>query len=353
MLRLLAALVLLLGLSFASATGAQVPRRPALHWARGAGAESCVDPRTLALQVVALTGPVLVDASEAELSIEGHITRIAPQQFEARIGAVGRDGAVRGARTLQHAGDCRALDRALAFVIALLIDPDLALERLPGSVVVLGAEGAGPEHELLRELNEKPPVPHVLPPPPAPARPEPPQPKPRTAARSPLSLQFGFSLGLRELPRPSLAIVTALHGAPHRYFALELGVRTSFMLGAYDIGTRSVDAYSQSANLLACPRYPWESVVLELCGGAEAILLRARGNGFTTNKAAFRLAAGALVALGVSARVHGDWSLQLRALTRILFDKPSFTYEQPDGVKQAFALHRGAFALNLGAVYHF
>ncbi|HEX6240181.1 MAG TPA: hypothetical protein VFZ61_04790, partial [Polyangiales bacterium] len=135
---------------------AQPPVRPALHWSRAPEAESCIGPHALALRVTALTGPVLVEPTTAELSIEGHILRLPDGQFEARLNATTRDGAQRGARSLKQAGDCRQLDDALTLVIALMIDPDLALERLPASVIALGAEGQPAERALLDELDAAP-----------------------------------------------------------------------------------------------------------------------------------------------------------------------------------------------------
>src|SRR5687768_7170729 len=87
--------------------------RPALHWSRATDAGDCIDPHSLALRVTALTGPVLVDATEADVSIEGHIRRVGRARYEAQIGATGRDGVARGSRTLQHDGECRELDDAL------------------------------------------------------------------------------------------------------------------------------------------------------------------------------------------------------------------------------------------------
>src|SRR4051794_20357260 len=57
-----------LGCVAARAQSQPLPR-PALHWARGAGATECVEPHALAQLVEALTGPVLVRPSEADNSV--------------------------------------------------------------------------------------------------------------------------------------------------------------------------------------------------------------------------------------------------------------------------------------------
>src|SRR5688572_28881602 len=115
-------------LLLASAAAARPTTRPALHWSRGEGAASCIDPRALALRVTALTGSVLVEPTSADVSIEGHVKVLDEGGFEVHVSSASTRGAPRGDRTLQHMGkDCRALDEAIAFVIALLIHPDLVL----------------------------------------------------------------------------------------------------------------------------------------------------------------------------------------------------------------------------------
>jgi hypothetical protein len=291
-----------------------------------------------------------VNAAEADVSIEGHIDKVG-DSFEARITATAANGTQRGARTLRQSGDCRALDRALAFVVALLIDPDLTLERLPSALVALGAEGAAPEAVLLRELTATPPQPHVLAVAPAPAIKPSPAPKQVAAQRMPRQLQFGAALGVRELPKASLALATSVNALPRRWLALELGLRSAFMLGRAQQQARSFTAQTLSAQLLACPRYPFSRMYLELCLGPDGSLTRAHGNGFSTNKAGYQFAAAALIAGGVGVEVRGDWSLHLRAQTRVLLNSPHFIYDQPDGAHEAFALERVAFGVSIGAGY--
>jgi hypothetical protein len=321
-------------------THAQPLPRPALHWTRAADAGSCIDPRQLALRVTALTGPVLVAASAADLSIEGHVTRLANGSFRARVTATARDGTQRGERALEQDRDCRKLDQALAFVIALLIDPDLVLQQLPAGLVGLGAEGNAPETALLAELDARPPVP-VRPTPAArvetkPAPVAPPKPPPSDQ----LSLAAGPSFGLNELPRPTLGAVASGALLVRSWFALELALRAGFMIGAHRVDGRSVRAQSYAASLLACPRYPGARLIADLCVGPELALLRARGAGFTSDHTAHVTTASARLGAGVALRLTAAWFLQLRAFGRVAFNRPAFTYSTLASSQRAFSIQR-------------
>ncbi|MFM2416954.1 MAG: hypothetical protein RL385_1677 [Pseudomonadota bacterium] len=52
--------------------------------------------------------------------------------------------------------NCRALDHTLALLVAMLIDPELALSELPAQVVALGLEDRAAQ--LLEELESSPPA---------------------------------------------------------------------------------------------------------------------------------------------------------------------------------------------------
>lgn len=360
MLRLLLALTLLgtAGGVLASVVLAEGLPRPALHWSRAENASACIDPHALALRVTALTGPVLVDATEADLSIEGHIERVARGRYEARITAAGRNGVARGTRTLQHSGDCRELDAALAFVVAVLIDPDLVLEKLPSQLVELGAEDEAAAERLRRELQTAPtPAPLIATDAPSPAAP------PAVAAaqlerptgpRTLYQLHFGASLGVRELPRASAGPYLALTTLPLRWLGIDLGLRASFMPGPLELDDgRSLQAQRFAASVLACPRYPWRSVFVELCLGPEVALVRVRGSGFAEDDVVRRAAFVAQIAAGLGAHLRRAWWLRLRGNLQLLLNDPSFNYEKTGGERTLLALSRGAFAADLGVGYQF
>jgi hypothetical protein len=341
----------------ASSAQAQGLRRPALHWSRSEQASNCIDPHALALRVTALTGPVLVEPAEAEVSIEGHIERLPNGTFEARITATGNDGTPRGARTLrQQGGDCRALDAALAFVVALLIDPDLALERMPASLVALGAEGPAPEQTLLAELERTPPKPVVLAAPKEPAAAaRPAVEKPPPAARRALSweLLLGPALSLREFPSVALGAFANIALVPRPWLALELQLRALSMLKAVSFDERSVRAMSFSGAALVCPRYAAERFFVEGCGGPDISMFRARGQNFEQDKTAFLPGYAVALAAGIGVRIRQAWLLRARSTLRILLNEPSFDYASGDASDTALELGRYAVGVNLGAGYRF
>lgn len=105
-------------------------RTSSLSWVRLAGAEGCIPTQTLAERVEQRVGrQVFVSASQADLSLEGHVER-APEgnAFIATLTVSDRSGRVLGKRVLRAPGnDCKALDPALVLVIAIGLDPDAAL----------------------------------------------------------------------------------------------------------------------------------------------------------------------------------------------------------------------------------
>jgi hypothetical protein len=351
--RLVGCLLLSAWTTLAASARAEPPRRPALHWSRTPEAASCIDPRALALRVIELTGPVLVAASDADVSIEGQIERLAEGTFRASVTATGTDGVQRGTRTLEQQGDCRALDQALAFVIALLIDPDLVLQKLPAGLVALGAEGAAPEVVLLRELEASPPVPVLLEKPARSATPTPASASIVQPARTRYRLSAGLTLGLAELPRTTAGVTASFAALPRAWLALELSVRAAFMLGTADVDGRSVAAQSFGADLLLCPRYPRAHVFFDLCAGPLLTIVHAEGRGFDADQSATLLGFGALLAPGVGVRATKAWFLHLRGYGRVLFNTPEFTYSLPDGDRSAFALARFSGGLNLTVGHEF
>ena len=337
---------------------AQAPQRPALHWSRDATAGDCIDPRALALQVTALTGTVLVEPSSADLSIEGHVRKSERGEFEVRIAAVRHDGVQRGARTLrQRGGACRALDASIAFVMAVMIDPDLALEKLPASLVALGAEGPAPEKVLLAELQEQPPRPVILESKgfaretvnkvAAPQGP--------TKVRPTLELQAGATLGIRELARTTLGVFASGDVLLQPWLAMEVLLRAAFMASKLRVdSTHSVSALALGGVLLVCPRYLMtRAVFAEGCVGAEVSVTRAEGKGFAPNQAASLLSYGAHLGLGAGVKTSQHVSLHMRGFARIWIDEGEFTYRGSDGEHLAFDLGRVSGGMNLGVRYAF
>ena len=137
-----------------SAGSTSARRRPAaLHWVREPGAESCISPIELGRRVERTLGPVLVSAANAEISVEGSI-RPAQEGFSVLIAVSNAAGQLIGQRTLEEsATNCRKLDEALVFVIAVALDPDAALAELP--IELSPMPGQDPAAELLAELEAR------------------------------------------------------------------------------------------------------------------------------------------------------------------------------------------------------
>jgi hypothetical protein len=72
----------LLALASRAPAAAASPKRPSLHWVRDAGAEGCIDPRSLALRVAELSGRVWVEPASADVSIEGIVRSKATGVYE-------------------------------------------------------------------------------------------------------------------------------------------------------------------------------------------------------------------------------------------------------------------------------
>jgi hypothetical protein len=331
-LGLIAGAALLLGASQAQADSL----RPALHWSRGLGAEGCIDPRGLAERVQQLTGPVIVDAARAELSIEAHVDAPAPARFEVRVSATRGDGVPRGTRTLSHHGpDCRALDDAIVFVIAVLIDPDLTLAELPAAVVALGAEGQAPEAQLLAELDAAPQVPApVSAPAPDPAPPSRPPARPpeEPSGRGAFGVRGGLAMSALLLPRAALGVSVATTYGLVRNLVLELQLQAASMLGGHEVDAgRAVTARSYAAALFVCPQRAWGRVRLAVCTGPDVTLVYARGQGFSADRGATLASYGVSAAPALAIRLRRRWWLEVRAGARVAVNRVRFEATRAQG----------------------
>jgi len=154
--RLFLALALLGSFTTRAHAESSVLRRPSLHWVRADDALSCVDPRALAEHVEALVGPVLVRAPEAEHSIEGYVEGVGAGKLRVRVRVLDAGGHKVGERSFEQASeDCADLTPAVVFVIAMVIDPDVAAHGLPPALVALiGGEERPAEQVLLDELDK-------------------------------------------------------------------------------------------------------------------------------------------------------------------------------------------------------
>ncbi len=159
-------------------------RTSSLAWIRSDGADACIGGKELAGAVEVILGRrVFVSASAADVAVEGHVDRT-PEGWKATLRISGDHGALLGSRELESpAADCHAMDESLAFVIAVMIDPDAAA---------------------------RPPPP--ITPPPA-ARPAPPS-APPSSSRWQIAPRLGVTAAFGELPSPALGATLGLRLGP-------------------------------------------------------------------------------------------------------------------------------------------
>ena len=347
-------------MSLASVAAARPATRPALHWSRGEGAASCIDPRALSLRVTALTGSVLVEPTSADVSIEGHV-KSTGEGFEVHVSSTSASGSQRGDRTLRHAGeDCHDLDDAIAFVVALMIDPGLALEALPPSLVGLGVEGPASDELLRLELEAQPPRPaenaDAAPLARVKTRPVPQKEPKSSSAGAPLPLELqGALLVSGELPDVALGGLLAGNAIPLRWLAIELQIRAVKMLQPLALDeVRSVDASLLAAAVLACPRLQFaRRVLFEACLGPELHGIRARGRGFVDASSSQLLGYAAHLAAGIGLALYRNLELRLRTFGRFSVGRQHFVYTLQDGKYEAFASPRASAGASLGLSYRF
>jgi hypothetical protein len=350
-----------LGSLCSSAQAAQ----PALHWVRARGAEGCIDPIALAHRVEAFTGPVFVAASAAELSLAGEV---APEGrgFRVRIALSGSDGRVRGERVIRGGEpNCRSLDPAIAFIMALTLDPSLSLADAPAEVLASFSQEVPPEETLLAELSHEPvAIAPVAPPPPPAARPPAPAvPLPRAdraeeprRERTAYNVTAGAQLMGYVLPSFAPGLQLGLGVAPLRWLVLSLGLDLAF-------GTRS-DALPVEGHasfralgfaLRAQPRlFSWQRFTLSGILGGLVTDITARGMDFRSNRTVQlwlpALSAGLLGWFELPKRVAlwGELAARVRLSAR--------RFDQFTSSGQAFAAHRpGPVGMHiaLGAGYSF
>lgn len=356
MLRFVIALLLLF---LAESTAAQSSVRPALHWSRATNASTCIDPRALALRVGALTGDVLVEPASATLSIEGHIEAKSDGGFRAHVTSSNAQGVMRGERIIEQPGsDCRQLDSAIAFVIALLIDPDLTLDVLPAEIVALGAEGPRAEELLLAELEQNPAKPYAIESVEEAAATTANAPRDVALPRSDSWLRYELSgagvVALKELPNATIGAQLGFAYRVWRSFSLEALLRATAMPRDRELASGySVSAQSYAGTLLGCGRYPLATTFLEGCVGPELSLVRAAGHGFSGNRSDVLNSYGMQLAVGGGLVLTRQLALRVRVLAR--YSPTPARYHYVRGEERFDALEVPSFAIGttLGVSYAF
>jgi hypothetical protein len=181
-----------------------------LSWARGEGAESCIDSRELAERVRARLGRDPFE-ERAEISIEGVVTR-SGDAFRAELRV--RDGARAqiGQRELSSpVPDCAPLGDAVALAVALTIDPNAAAYAPPAL-----AAGAPPPRSEPLGLWAQNPVVSCPPVPSCPAQAPCPRCEEPRGAHVEVAARGVVAGGILPGPSPGVAIFAAYGGAALR-----------------------------------------------------------------------------------------------------------------------------------------
>ena len=334
-------------------------RRPALHWSRAPNAADCVDPRSLAQRVEAITGPVFVSASEADLSIEGHVDRPAPGRVHAYLSVSERRGPPLGGREVSfEVNDCRAIDAAIALVIAVLIDPSLGAETLP-DLDLLRADEMPVEQQLLRDAQASPPrlrrsnstlAPPARSPPSAASYPS------RSTPRHSWGLGLNAGFGTDAFPGSALSVAIVVRRAVGRRFDLELALRTGFGLVAKQLAS-GVMVHSRSAGvgMGACPKIELDQLWLRGCAGAELGIVAADGDGFDNNALGVVASYGPFGRVSVEWLLSSEWRVALGGSARVNLSRARFLYRVDTDAAPALAYRLSGLGLEgqVGLVYVF
>lgn len=333
---------------------------PALHWVRLSGAETCIDPIALARRVEAITGPLFVTPARADLSIAGEIAA-ARDGFSVRITSSGARGEVLGERHLRsHGADCRSLDAAIAFVIAVTLDPELALGAVPTDVLGRLATEEDPGDALLQALAETPAAPAE----PPSARAEfpvvsapaaPPTPRRAERPRARAELAGGPVVLGRLLPDWSPGFALSLGALLPADVRAAVRVRYARGLGASSLPRdRSASFSSTEAALDVCPRlFRRDTLAVHLCGSVLAAHLAAQGRGFGKNRRAGLWEAGLEASLRPSYGI-GALAVFVDAGVRWRLGDRRFLMRSADGVASvAHTPPRLAVVAQLGFSYVF
>jgi hypothetical protein len=360
--RLLSVSALVLGNSASIRAHAAEP--PALHWSRGESALGCIDPATLADRVEQLTGATLSRPARAARTIEGSIELVSGGRYRARITLSEPGHAPTGQRVLeQGAKDCRELDGALVFIVAMMVDPNLSLEGLSPELLALVSSEVPAEQHLLAELEQNPPVPHELVANPSaeeveasePSEPTPPAP-PEARAKELTKLELRV-MGVAEFevaPEPMFGLNAQLGVHVSRYLGLLASVRGAGGFGAMGLSqspSRFVKAQAFDAAVALCVGLPSESRFrVRGCLGPEYSLWRQKGMGFQQNQSALLSGLGVSLALDLTLRIRERWGVGVIGNVRLNTLDRRFVYDQQT---IGYSVPRFSYLFSVGPSYWF
>jgi hypothetical protein len=257
-------------------------RTSSLSWIRLDGAESCVATQRLAQAVEErLARPVFVSASQADVSVEGHIERGTGKSagtWQAWVSVRDAKGTLLGTRHLESTDpSCDALSPELAFVVAVMIDPDAAT----------------------RSPAPAPPAPPENPAPPPPASDVVPAGPPRVVVihdvvpapevKEPWHFEVGAGPALVYglLPGAGVGVTLAAAVEPPGFWAVRMS-GTTYLDDSVVVTQAARAVFSLTYGELAlCPiRRVFGRVRALACAGAQVGALRTTGTGFPVSRGA-------------------------------------------------------------------
>jgi hypothetical protein len=232
-----------------------------------------------------------------------------------------------GQTSQRHVEDasCNALADAVAFIVALTVDPDAALPPPP------------------QETKPTPPKKSPTPSPPKKSE----APTPEIEPRRPIYLGANLLLDVGTLKSAAVGAEVVAGFNPH-HAAFELsGTWLSTQDARYDADpTQGASEYSLGAGARACWEMFDRAIDVGPCGGAELIGIFAEGFGTSqksdTSVALFRALLGARAKWRFS-----RFALRLGAEAALPFTRPSFVIENAGKVQDVgpFAFRRSAFLM--------
>jgi hypothetical protein len=337
------------------------PSRPALHWSRAANASECVDPRTLAELVETYTGPVLVGAAGADLSIEGQIERESESAFRVRISVTQARGRPTGDRVLQlSAADCRALDGAIALVIATTIDPGLGADALPAELAWLQNAETSPTDALRAELVLQPSA--VEPAASPPASTPTPQPQPAPTRESPqpavesdweLGLAVSYGSGMANVPSMGGLLTVLRRLGP--WFSLGTQLRGHAGLSEFEVDLeRSITGQAFSGAIVGCAGSGLAAGFGALaCLGPELGWFSAHGHGFHQPHTIYQPSYGAVTRLELRYALGDELSISAAGLLALDVTRNRVWYSDIGNLREAFASELFTLHAALGLTHEF
>ncbi len=309
-------------------------RTSSLSWVRLEGAESCIATQALARAVEErLARRVFVSAAEADVSVEGHLSRDG-QRWKAVLTIRDGTGALLGTRTLDSVEpECASLDEGLVFVVSILIDPDAALVEPKPKEPSPAAPAVEPKPSRVVVRRERVLVPVEKPPEPW---------------RVGVSALFAGALGL--LPRAALGVGAAVLLDPPGLWDIELSAAYWFGQSVDAERGASADLSLVHAGAALCPlSLNTGRVRFHTCGGLLLGALRSRGSGFDKQLSDDAPSVYATVPSRLTLALAGPLALTASASFLTPLVRSQVTYRTPDGADRTlFEPSRAAISAALG-----